>query len=63
MPPETSWRFSRLARVERRGPRMPESFLLKAREETLTLVYGARDREHNDAIALAEVLRKGEHPR
>ena len=31
----------------------------RAREETLTLVYGARDTEHNDAVVLAELLRRG----
>jgi uncharacterized protein YeaO (DUF488 family) len=31
----------------------------RAREGTLTLVYGARDTEHNDAVVLAEVLRRG----
>jgi uncharacterized protein YeaO (DUF488 family) len=30
-----------------------------ARDGTLTLVYGARDAEHNDAVVLAEVLRRG----
>jgi uncharacterized protein YeaO (DUF488 family) len=30
-----------------------------AREGTLTLVYGARDTEHNDAVVLARVLRRG----
>ena len=29
----------------------------RARQGTLTLVYGARDTEHNDAVVLAEVLR------
>ena len=29
----------------------------RACEETLTLVYGARDTEHNDAVVLAELLR------
>lgn len=28
----------------------------RAREGTLTLVYGARDEEHNDAVVLAELL-------
>lgn len=28
----------------------------RARESTLTLVYGARDTEHNDAVVLAELL-------
>ena len=29
----------------------------RAREKTVTLVYGARDTEHNDAVVLAELLR------
>ena len=29
----------------------------RARRGTLTLVYGARDTEHNDAVVLAEILR------
>ena len=31
----------------------------RANGGTLTLVYGARDTEHNDAVVLAEVLRSG----
>jgi uncharacterized protein YeaO (DUF488 family) len=31
----------------------------RAREGTLTLVYAARDTEHNDAVVLAELLRRG----
>jgi uncharacterized protein YeaO (DUF488 family) len=31
----------------------------RARTGTLTLVYSARDAEHNDAVVLAEVLRRG----
>jgi uncharacterized protein YeaO (DUF488 family) len=31
----------------------------RARTGTLTLVYSARDSEHNDAVVLAEVLRRG----
>jgi uncharacterized protein YeaO (DUF488 family) len=38
----------RLARLRRR-----------ARDGTLTLVYAARDPDHNDAVVLAEVLRRG----
>jgi uncharacterized protein YeaO (DUF488 family) len=38
----------RLARLRRR-----------AREGTVTLVYSAHDVEHNDAVVLAEVLRRG----
>jgi hypothetical protein len=29
----------------------------RARTSTLTLVYGARDTEHNDAVVLEEILR------
>jgi uncharacterized protein YeaO (DUF488 family) len=31
----------------------------RARRGTVTLVYAARDGEHNDAVVLAEVLRRG----
>ena len=31
----------------------------RARDGTLTLVYAARDTEHNDAVVLAEILRRG----
>jgi uncharacterized protein YeaO (DUF488 family) len=31
----------------------------RARIGTLTLVYSARDTEHNDAVVLADVLRRG----
>lgn len=31
----------------------------RARRGTLTLVYSAHDSEHNDAVVLAEVLRRG----
>ena len=30
-----------------------------ARDGTLTLVFGARDVQHNDAVVLAEVIRRG----
>jgi len=39
-------------------PRLTE-LRRRAREETLTLVYSARDTDHNDAVVLAEVLRHG----
>jgi uncharacterized protein YeaO (DUF488 family) len=45
---ELRGRRSRLAGLRRR-----------ARNGTLTLVYSARDTEHNDAVVLAEVLRRG----
>jgi uncharacterized protein YeaO (DUF488 family) len=35
----------------------------RAREGTLTLVYGARDSEHNDAVVLADLLRRGRRAR
>jgi len=35
----------------------------RARNETLTLVYGAHDKEHNDAVVLAEILRSGRRSR
>jgi uncharacterized protein YeaO (DUF488 family) len=35
----------------------------RARNGTLTLVYGARDQEHNDAVVLAEILRAGRRTR
>ena len=31
----------------------------RARQGTLTLIYSARDTEHNDAVVLAEVIRRG----
>jgi uncharacterized protein YeaO (DUF488 family) len=31
----------------------------RAHEGTLTLVYAARDTDHNDAVVLAELLRRG----
>ena len=31
----------------------------RARKGRLTLVYSARDEEHNDAVVLAELLRRG----
>jgi uncharacterized protein YeaO (DUF488 family) len=35
----------------------------RARAGTLTLVYGARDVEHNDAVVLSEILRRGRRRR
>ncbi len=39
-------------------PRLTE-LRRRARAGTLTLVYAARDTEHNDAVVLANVLRRG----
>jgi len=36
-----------------------EALRRRARDGTLTLVYSAQDSEHNDAVVLAEVLRRG----
>lgn len=35
----------------------------RARSGALTLVYGARDTEHNDAVVLADILRRGRRTR
>ena len=35
----------------------------RARHGTLTLVYGAHDKEHNDAVVLAQILRAGRRSR
>jgi uncharacterized protein YeaO (DUF488 family) len=40
------------------APRLKE-LRRQARMRTLTLVYSAHDSEHNDAVVLAEVLRRG----
>jgi uncharacterized protein YeaO (DUF488 family) len=52
--------FRRRYIEELRGqrPRLAE-LRRRARTRTLTLVYSARDTEHNDAVVLAEVLRRG----
>jgi uncharacterized protein YeaO (DUF488 family) len=39
--------------------RLLASLRRRARRGTLTLVYSARDTEHNDAVVLAEILRRG----
>jgi uncharacterized protein YeaO (DUF488 family) len=44
--------------LRRERPRLAE-LRRRAREGTVTLVYSARDSEHNDAVVLAEVLRRG----
>lgn len=72
LPPSTELRQwfghepSRFAEFRRRyveelqGERPRLSALRRhARTGTLTLVYAARDPEHNDAVVLAEVLRRG----
>jgi uncharacterized protein YeaO (DUF488 family) len=44
--------------LRRHRPRLAE-LRRRARRGTVTLVYSARDAEHNDAVVLAEVLRRG----
>ena len=52
--------FGRRYIEELRGHRARLSELRRlAREGTLTLVYSARDTEHNDAIVLRAILRRG----
>jgi uncharacterized protein YeaO (DUF488 family) len=58
-----SGRFSEFRRryieeLRSQRPRLTE-LRRRARSGTLTLVYAARDTEHNDAVVLAEVLRRG----
>lgn len=47
--------------LEELGERRPllAGLRRRARESTLTLVYAAKDTDHNDAVVLAEVLRRG----
>jgi uncharacterized protein YeaO (DUF488 family) len=52
--------FKRRYVAELRGQRPGLSELRRrARREPVTLLYAARDGEHNDAVVLAEVLRRG----
>ena len=58
--PERFEEFRRryIEELRRNGPQLA-ALRRRAREGTLTLVYSAHDREHNDAVVLAEVLRRG----
>ena len=51
----------RLRYVEELRAKRPQLAALRSRARggTVTLVYSARDAEHNDAVVLAEVLRRG----
>lgn len=58
--PDRFEEFRRRYIEELRGERSRLSELRRrAREGTLTLVYAARDSEHNEAVVLAEILRRG----
>ncbi len=58
--PQRFAEFRRRYLDELRGqrPRLTE-LRRRARREPVTLVYAARDDEHNDAVVLAEALRRG----
>jgi uncharacterized protein YeaO (DUF488 family) len=58
--PDRFEEFRRRYVDELRGqrPRLTE-LRRRARDGTLTLVFSARDTEHNDAVVLAEVVRRG----
>jgi uncharacterized protein YeaO (DUF488 family) len=47
-----------ISELQERRPRLA-ALRKQARSGTLTLVYSAHDSEHNDAVVLAEVLRRG----
>jgi uncharacterized protein YeaO (DUF488 family) len=58
--PDRFEEFRRRYIEELRGEReRPRNLRRRAREGRLTLVYSAHDSEHNDAVVLAEVLRRG----
>ena len=52
------FRMRYIAELRNARPRLTE-LRRRANDGTLTLVYSARDTEHNDAVVLAEVLRRG----
>jgi uncharacterized protein YeaO (DUF488 family) len=52
------FRLRYVAELGQQRPRLTE-LRRRARDGTLTLVYAAHDSEHNDAVVLAEVLRRG----
>ena len=52
------FRRRHIEELRKERPRLAE-LRRRARNGTLTLVYAAHDAEHNDAVVLAEVLRRG----
>ena len=52
------FRLRYIEELRNQRPRL-KSLRRRAREGRLTLVYAAHDAEHNDAVVLAEVLRRG----
>ena len=58
--PERFEEFRSRYRRELRGKRqLIDELRERAADGRLTIVYAARDREHNNAVVLAELLRKG----
>jgi uncharacterized protein YeaO (DUF488 family) len=54
-------RFSASYRAELRAPaarQFLEALAKRARRSTVTLVYSARDEEHNDAVVLRDILER-----
>ncbi|MBS1878687.1 MAG: DUF488 family protein [Actinobacteria bacterium] len=52
------FRLSYIEELRRQRPRL-SALRARARAGALTLLYGARDRDRNNAVVLAEVLRRG----
>ena len=50
--------FQRRYRAELKGSEALAELRKLAREGRVTLVYGAKDEEHNDAVVLAKLLRR-----
>jgi uncharacterized protein YeaO (DUF488 family) len=58
--PERFDEFRSRYREELKDQREPvEELRSRARKRPVTIIYAARDREHNNAVVLAELLREG----
>lgn len=58
--PEKWTDFRRRYETELKGhPEQIQMILDQAKEGVVTLIYGARDQEHNEAVVLKDVLEKG----
>jgi uncharacterized protein YeaO (DUF488 family) len=58
--PERFDEFRNRYRAELHGKRNEvEDLRRRARNGPVTIVYGARDREHNDAVVLEDLIRQG----
>ena len=56
--PDKWTEFQRRYRAELKGSEALAELRKLAREGHVTLVYGAKDEEHNDAVVLAKLLRR-----